>query len=97
MLDNGPKRRNRATVPNSIFLKLAGNSLCWHSYVSVFSPSGLARPFVGLIEELRPDIDAVPMVGRQAVQYQKLPLRQRIVDGHSNSAAILQLRNLIVT
>ena len=28
MLDNGPKRRNRATVPNSIFLKLAGNSPC---------------------------------------------------------------------
>jgi len=28
MLDNGPKRRNRAIVPNSIFLKLAGNSPC---------------------------------------------------------------------
>lgn len=28
MLDNGPKRRNRAAVPNSIFLRLAGNSSC---------------------------------------------------------------------
>ena len=93
MLDNGPKRRNRATVPNSIFLKLAGNSP--YRDVSVFSASGLARPFVGFIEELRPDIDAVRVLSSQVVQHQKLPLRQRIVDGHPNSPAKLQLQRVI--
>jgi hypothetical protein len=41
----------------------------------VFSASGLARPFVGFIEELRPDIDAVRVLSSQVVQHQKLPLR----------------------
>ena len=79
MLDNGPKRRNRATVPNSIFLRLAGNSSYWHRDVNVFSASGLTRVCVGFIpspgqaycgpssrsrwQERRPDVYCDVIVG----------------------------------
>ena len=35
MLDNGPKRRNRATVPNSIFLSILGSELSTHMCPSI--------------------------------------------------------------